>query len=106
MTDAGKRLIAAARGETIRQDGLALLRDAVTEYYGERCEDYEPGCACCDAWAALDRMESDADRLAAIHIETLEMIEGIVSLSRIYLGPSAHADAALASLRAMIEALK
>jgi hypothetical protein len=26
----------------------------VTEYWGERCDEYEPLCACCVAWRLLD----------------------------------------------------
>lgn len=22
----------------------------ITEYYGERCSDYEPSCTCCEMW--------------------------------------------------------
>lgn len=28
----------------------------VTEHFGKRCEDYEPGCACCDLWALRDQV--------------------------------------------------
>lgn len=34
--------------------------------YGKRCKDYEPGCACCEAWKAFDVLFPDyADRKAA-----------------------------------------
>ena len=31
-----------------------LLCEAITEAFGERCEDFEPDCWCCRAWAELD----------------------------------------------------
>ena len=37
-------------------DGLMLLKAKITRLYGERCEAYEPGCACCDAWNTYDRL--------------------------------------------------
>lgn len=33
---------------------LAHFRRFVAEQFGERCEDYEPGCACCDMWKLYD----------------------------------------------------
>jgi len=28
------------------------------ENFGERCKDYEPGCACCDLWALRDQVRA------------------------------------------------
>ena len=37
-----------------RQNGLELVKGAIAYYYGKRCEEDEPGCPCCDAWAWFD----------------------------------------------------
>ncbi len=34
-------------------DGVAMIAEAITEHYGEQCSEYEPGCPCCDVWAAF-----------------------------------------------------
>ena len=45
----------------------------VTEYWGPRCEEYEPLCACCVAWRLLDETgkppsyRAASDRLDANH---------------------------------------
>jgi hypothetical protein len=33
---------------------LKLYKKFLTEYYGRRCPDFEPGCACCQAWVRYD----------------------------------------------------
>jgi hypothetical protein len=30
------------------------MEEEIEELYGKRCPDYEPSCACCDAWHAYD----------------------------------------------------
>jgi hypothetical protein len=30
------------------------LRARTFEVYGEPCDDFEPGCACCEAWRFVD----------------------------------------------------
>lgn len=30
------------------------MEKELIELYGERCPDFEPGCACCDAWEMWD----------------------------------------------------
>ena len=35
----------------------SLLEEAIREYFGERCPDFEPGCPCCRAWAEFDSVE-------------------------------------------------
>ncbi len=32
-----------------------------TEYWGERCADYETDCACCKAWQAIDTLFAGLD---------------------------------------------
>ena len=31
-----------------------IVKAMVTEYWGERCPEYEEGCACCAAWKLFD----------------------------------------------------
>lgn len=32
---------------------------AVTEYFGERCPEFEPQCECCRRWRAFDELFDD-----------------------------------------------
>lgn len=41
-----------ARGQLLKVD----LQNWITEYWGERCPDCEPGCFVCRAWQAFDAM--------------------------------------------------
>lgn len=36
------------------------LEEAIREYWGERCPDFEPGCPCCRAWAEFDQLNEKA----------------------------------------------
>ena len=36
------------------------IAEAITGHYGDRCEDFSEGCACCEAWAQYDRMTPPA----------------------------------------------
>jgi hypothetical protein len=47
-----------ADGMPKRLDGFPLLEEAITETFGARCDEYMPGCACCDTWAELDRLRA------------------------------------------------
>jgi hypothetical protein len=31
-----------------------LIETAITEFFGERCDDYEKHCICCKAWQEYD----------------------------------------------------
>ncbi len=42
-------------------DGKQLIAEAIKEYYGDRCPDYEPGCPACDAWAAFNGLIAAQD---------------------------------------------
>lgn len=33
-----------------------LVREAITEWFGPRCPDTEPGCPVCDVWAEFDAL--------------------------------------------------
>lgn len=36
------------------------ITEAITEHWGSRCPDTEPGCPICDAWAAYDALATSA----------------------------------------------
>ncbi len=39
---------------TDTKNNSGYLPTAITEYYGERCEEFFQGCACCEAWREYD----------------------------------------------------
>lgn len=45
-------------------DDASLIEQAITEWFGERCPETEPGCPCCDAWAQYDSMKAAEARPA------------------------------------------
>jgi hypothetical protein len=49
-----------------------LIEDAITEYFGERCDDYEKNCVCCKAWQEYDIM---CLALRIVAVETATEIE-------------------------------
>ena len=62
LTPTGEAMIArwraALNGE--RMGGTVmrtLLEEAITDHFGERCPDFEPGCPCCRAWAEFDEIK-------------------------------------------------
>jgi len=38
------------------------IKEAITNYFGKRCGEYEKGCACCEAWKQFDELEDLAFR--------------------------------------------
>lgn len=73
-------------------DSFPEIYQAITENYGERCDEYAEGCACCELWKEFDRiaaLEAERDekeqitrdlamlvrRLCAIGINSYELIE-------------------------------
>ena len=38
---------------------MNLIKRAMLEYWGERCDDYEEGCVVCDAWREYDNLVMD-----------------------------------------------
>lgn len=40
------------------------VREALTEYWGPQCSDFDPDCFCCQAWAELDELTGAARQLA------------------------------------------
>jgi hypothetical protein len=43
-----------------------LIADAITQAFGERCPDHEPGCFCCEAWKQYDDLKAERERGTAI----------------------------------------
>lgn len=39
-----------------------LIREALKEYWGEPCVDYEPECACCKAWRQFEKLKDKAKK--------------------------------------------
>ena len=34
------------------------IEQALTEWYGERCDEFESGCECCEAWKEFDELKA------------------------------------------------
>ncbi|SCB30539.1 hypothetical protein [Rhizobium lusitanum] len=45
---------------------IDLIIEAITSQWGDRCDDFEPSCACCRVWRAFDHLLGERDRCAAI----------------------------------------
>ena len=50
--------------------GTSMLEEAVREYFGERCPDFDEGCEICLAWRELDQAKANAS-IARLSIEQL-----------------------------------
>lgn len=46
-----------------------FIAEAISEHWGERCPDNEPGCFICDAWSQYDSLRFSADLRANPHPE-------------------------------------
>lgn len=59
-----------------------LIEQAITEYWGDRCPETEPGCQCCDAWAEYDALVASraqsvtGAQVALAKAEFLRWVEG------------------------------
>lgn len=71
----------------------------LTEYYGHKCNDYEPGCPICEAWLRVEDFKAYAARQAAPLEERIRELE---SMEVGYLGHcktlTAERDAAIKEL--------
>jgi len=38
---------------------MNLIEQAIEEYWGARCDDYEEGCVVCEAWREYDNLVTD-----------------------------------------------
>ena len=34
-----------------------LIKEAIIDYWGKRCKEYEEGCGCCEAWKQFDKLK-------------------------------------------------
>lgn len=48
---------------------MKLIEEAITGWFGERCQEALEGCPCCDAWAEYDALTRLADALGQFLIE-------------------------------------
>jgi len=39
-----------------------MIAEAITDQFGSRCDEYVPGCPCCDAWKQYDDLVYKAQR--------------------------------------------
>lgn len=57
------KYLASARGQQVIKvmapAFVEVVRQQTQAEFGERCEDFEAGCAVCEAWAHFDRFTSD-----------------------------------------------
>ena len=56
---------------------MKLIRDAVTEQWGERCPDFDPDCYCCLAWREIDELEALQDWVARFEKESAVLMDEI-----------------------------
>lgn len=49
-----------------------LIEQAITEFYGERCDDYLAECVVCKAWKEYDDLVALADRATWTSITKLK----------------------------------
>lgn len=62
----------------------ATHEQTIAEYWGRRCDEYEPGCPVCDAWAEYDMMIRAALPLAYAHSNELEISNDDWTLLRLF----------------------
>ena len=43
-----------------------LIREAIADYLGERCKDFDSNCMTCQAWAKFDSLIESEDRIKAM----------------------------------------
>lgn len=41
---------------------LDLIKEALTEHFGEPCPDYDKDCICCKAWKQFDKLKKNAQK--------------------------------------------
>lgn len=35
------------------------IKEAITEHWGERCDDFDADCVCCQAWKEWDDLQAE-----------------------------------------------
>lgn len=93
---------------TDNQAREALIPEAITEAFGERCPDFDPGCACCRAWAEYDALTTfrQHDEAGAVRVPELRWPDGTVYGLTIAQGRRAMAAALEAPKPAAPEAVE
>jgi sulfite reductase beta subunit-like hemoprotein len=46
----------AQEDQLVDDVGVKMIEEALREYWGERCEDYEAGCGVCEGWRAFNKV--------------------------------------------------
>lgn len=49
----------------------SLIEEAITEHFGERCDEYEALCVVCRVWAEFDALNGEGDEYGDINDETV-----------------------------------
>lgn len=49
---------------------MNLVEQALTEHWGEKCNDYEQGCPVCDAWREYENLVTYGETLERQHHDT------------------------------------
>jgi len=44
---------------------MHLIEEAVTDYWGPRCPDFDSGCGCCEAWKQYNKMLDERTAIVA-----------------------------------------
>jgi len=56
-----------------------LIEQAITEFYGERCDDYLAECVVCQAWSEYDTLTGNYE---ASKTELLKKMDNIIDMVR------------------------
>lgn len=43
---------------------MTRIEEAITEWFGPRCDDFNAHCACCQAWREYDTLRDKIDALS------------------------------------------
>lgn len=53
---------------------MSYIAEAITEAFGDRCPDFEPGCHCCRSWAEFDALSGARNAALEEAAKTVELI--------------------------------
>lgn len=53
--------------------------EAITEWWGPRCEDFEPECFCCKAWLAYDQQAARIKALEDWQAKAVDVIDDLIN---------------------------
>ena len=57
------------------------IKEAITDYWGERCQAHDPDCNCCDAWAEFDKIAALESDNATLRTDRGEFRNGVLKLA-------------------------